>query len=438
MPDSSRQPKRSAVRLRGEDGQSLVILVAAMFVVIMIAAFAIDLSSWYQKHHQQQVAADAGALAAANCLANQSAGNGGGNTCTSASDTTDAGGVATSIADTNQANTATASFANTTQGAVSAVKNVTVTTSAPDSSFFSRLIGLSPTATAVAVASVYTNAKDCSTSGVGCLMFYAAANNCNSASITFQVGNSVNLNGGILTNGPINDSVGSGGNFGGYISDGSGTTCNTNTNFKNNATFAHSPTQQTIDYGSSTTPNWPINYAADFPACSGSGAAPTNCTSSAATNGVSGSPNYCTFASTSSLTTSADGVYCGIGTGAGVNPANPATWTGSVSGGTTGKVTMIGQNVSFQGGILTAYSNNLLAYATGTSATAFDGTGGNTTWTGDVFVPNGGATISGGNVGFTGFIQAQTINYTGGASTGDGPTYGGGTGNFSGTDSLTG
>lgn len=417
-----------------------------MFVVIMIAAFAIDLSSWYQKHHQQQVAADAAALAAANCLANQSSANTGGNTCTSPTDSTDAGGVATSIAGTNQANTATASYANTTQGATSAIKNVTVTTSAPDSTFFSRLLGLSPTATATAVASVYTNAKDCTTSGAGCLMFYAASNSCSTPAITFQTGNSMSLNGGILANGPIDDSKGNGGNFGGYISYGSGATCNTNTNLKNGTTFVHQPTQQIVDYGSSTTPNWPINYAADYPACSGSGSAPTNCTSSPTTNNpVVGTPNYCTYASlsvavSSPWTTTGNGVYCAVGTG---TPANPATWNGVVAGGTSGSVTMIGGTVLFQGGTLSPYANNLLAYAVssaGCSATtpAFNATGGNTAWTGDVFVPNGCAAMSGGNVTFTGFVQAQTILYLGGTSTGDGPTYTGGAGRFYGSDALSG
>lgn len=451
MPGTSQHPSRSRVgrqiSVHGQDGQSLVIVVGAMFVIMLIAAFAIDLSSWYQKHHQQQVAADAAALAAADCLANQSSTNAGGNTCTSASDTTDAGGVATSIAGTNQASTVTATYSNTTQGSVSAVQNVTVTTSAPDSTFFSRLIGLSPHATAVAVATVYTNAKDCSTAGAGCLMFYAAASNCNSASITFQVGNSINLSGGILTNGPIDDSKGNGGNFGGYISYGSGSTCNSNTSFKNNPTFTHNPAQQTVDYGSSATPNWPINYANYFPACSGTGNAPTNCTSSSSTNGVQGSPNYCTTAtaSTAALSTgTSNGVFCAIGTSS--TPGNPATWNGTINAGTSGKVTMIGGTVNFQGGTLSAYSNNLFAYVTSTTACsttagntgAFVAQGGSTSWTGDVFAPNGCALVTGGSVGFTGFIQSQTIMYDGGASTGDGPTYAGGSGAFQGSDALTG
>jgi lipopolysaccharide export system protein LptA len=83
-----------------------------------------------------------------------------------------------------------------------------------------------------------------------------------------------------------------------------------------------------------------------------------------------------------------------------------------------------------------AYSNSLLAYATGTSTQAFDGTGGNTTWSGDVFAPRGGATISGGNVTFTGFVQAQNITYKGGNSTGNGPVYNG-NGTVSGSDTLT-
>ncbi len=77
---------------REESGQSLIIVAFAMVVVIGISAMAIDVASWYVKHHQAQVVADAAALAAANCLANPNKGPA--PQCTSGTDTTTATTVA--------------------------------------------------------------------------------------------------------------------------------------------------------------------------------------------------------------------------------------------------------------------------------------------------------------------------------------------------------
>jgi hypothetical protein len=84
--------------VREERGQSLIVVLLFMGVIFAIAALAIDVSSWDVKKHQAQVAADAVALAVANCLAN---GGTTGDTCTSASDTTDADAVAVAYAQKN-------------------------------------------------------------------------------------------------------------------------------------------------------------------------------------------------------------------------------------------------------------------------------------------------------------------------------------------------
>ena len=55
--------------IRDESGQSLVVVVSAMSVLVGVAAFGLDAASWMVKHHQAQVAADAAAMAAAHCLA---------------------------------------------------------------------------------------------------------------------------------------------------------------------------------------------------------------------------------------------------------------------------------------------------------------------------------------------------------------------------------
>ena len=80
-------------RLRCEQsGQSLIIVALAMTAMLGMAAIGIDVSTWYQKHHQAQVVADAAALAAANCLAHPNTGPS--PQCSSSTDTTDATTVA--------------------------------------------------------------------------------------------------------------------------------------------------------------------------------------------------------------------------------------------------------------------------------------------------------------------------------------------------------
>lgn len=81
-----------------EDGQSLIVVVIAMFAILALAAYAIDVASWYAKHHQAQVSADAAALGAANCMAQAGLKS---SQCSSQTDTTDAAKVATTLAADN-------------------------------------------------------------------------------------------------------------------------------------------------------------------------------------------------------------------------------------------------------------------------------------------------------------------------------------------------
>lgn len=441
-PTSRPSRSRDTARPRGEEGQSLVIVVASMFVIIVIAAFAIDIATWYQKHHQAQVSADAAALAAANCLSRESSLNTSTNTCTSPTDTASASAVATTMAQRNSVPVQSVSFGTNSSGNVN---SVTITTATSSSSLFARIVGITSTnISARSVAAVNWKFTDCSASGPGCLMFYAAANTCSSSSpaISIQVGQSDTFSGGILTNGNIDDSYGNGGTFTGPVTYGAGSACSTTTgttNFK--GTLSGGSTQQTTNFGTSSSPNWLINYATQFPACGATGT--YACTGPAA--GSANTPSYCTYASTSanwSPATVASGVYCAVGSG---TPSNPATWNGSISltsnnGSSTSPIpiTLIGGNVSLGSNSWYQPSmNNLVAYATGTSSSAFSATGGNLNFTGDVFVPNGGASITGGNVNFTGFVQAQTIVDDGGNQTGAGPAYSGGPTLIPGTDSLS-
>lgn len=132
-----------------EQGQALVLTVLAMTVLLIMCAASIDLSTWYQKHHQAQVSADAAALAAASCLAHSNTGqtNPTAVNCTSTTDTTDAKSVADSISGTNLPNVNDQVTIDTTKGTVTVVAN------AQPSVDFAGIVSLHPTVSARSVAS---------------------------------------------------------------------------------------------------------------------------------------------------------------------------------------------------------------------------------------------------------------------------------------------
>ncbi len=142
----------------------------AMVVVLMLTAFAIDLSSWYQQHHQAQIATDSAALAAANCLADGKTTTGtNGINCTSATDTTDAISVANQIATTNLPSSTDQVTVNTTS------HTVTVTASSQPAVDFAGIAGVRPTVTARSVASyvaatsnysIFVGDPSCTSSGL--------------------------------------------------------------------------------------------------------------------------------------------------------------------------------------------------------------------------------------------------------------------------------
>lgn len=75
--------------VRDESGQSLLVIVISMSLIVGLAAFAIDAANWFVARHQAQVSADAAVLAGANCMAD-------GGTATMGSGSTNCLGIATS------------------------------------------------------------------------------------------------------------------------------------------------------------------------------------------------------------------------------------------------------------------------------------------------------------------------------------------------------
>jgi hypothetical protein len=267
---------RRHVRLGAQEGQSLIIVVTAMFVVIAFAAFAIDVSTWYQKHHQVQVAADAAALAAANCMTN-------GGSCNFS--TSAAASTATSIAAANQVGLTSASQVtiNTT------ANNVTVTTAAVAPVTFAGRFGLHPSVSAVAVASWQaSNAK---------LSLFAANATCGSGlGLDFLANGGGNQDiSGIFSNGQFN--INSNSNHpvdGAFADDHSGSGCSGNTTSVKDGTIS--------DAGTNAVP-YPMTYAQP------TGAACTYSASYFTTSTTIGTGGNATTVPTTNLITS-PGVYC--------------------------------------------------------------------------------------------------------------------------------
>jgi hypothetical protein len=182
------------VRLGAQEGQSLIIVVAAMFVVLAFSAFAIDLAQWYQKHHQAQVSADAAALAAANCLAH--------GVCTNTTPAGDAAATAASLASSNHV---------PISGPVTITNNqvtVTTATSAPVS--FASVFGLAPATSAHAVAAYKTTysadasvfSQDCASPQTTPITTPCTVS-CSNYGVDVETSGNTNITGAIVSNGAM-------------------------------------------------------------------------------------------------------------------------------------------------------------------------------------------------------------------------------------------
>jgi Flp pilus assembly protein TadG len=370
------------INARDERGQSLVIVVLAMVVMVGMAAVAIDIASWYQKHHRAQVAADAAALAAAHCLASLNC------TTTNAAST-----VATSYASTNGVPISTDSVAFSST-------NITVTTQAPAPPLFAKVLGFNTvTATAKAVATWYTTFTSCgsvSSGGANCYAIFAYDHTCGSQLGVFNNGNTTSVTGGVHSNGSLNN-VGNGGasQFLGPNSYGGPNNCT--------ASGVTNPT-----FNSHIIP-YPVDYSGLSP-MPGNNATPPACTVN-----VTGSYTY----------TGGSGVYC--------DPNGTIT----VGAGTSvGGATFIAQNIllNANNASLVPYNwptNPLLLYQTAggwtgsgcssTSATLDIGTG-HTTFEGWAFAPCSTILFTSNNsIWNPAFLEGYDVSLQGNSFTGDGP-----------------
>jgi Flp pilus assembly protein TadG len=410
---------------RDERGAVMVIAIGIMVAMLGMAALAIDLGSLWQTRGQAQSAADAAVLAAVQDLP--------------ASPTT-AGTDAQSYVTKNIPG-ATATVTTPYGGSASEIK-VTVTKTAP--TFFAKALGISSeTISATAVAKVTPGVTSCATPGTGCYAMFAMDQSC--AGNPIFLGGGTHIIGGLTSNGSLN--VGGGGSTFGNTTYGNGSGCTVRPAgwASQNNTFTSGPTAK------APTLSWPVNFATDFPACVG-----------AACTGPSGTPSFCTQATTATSeylhtynpsNLVSNQIYCDVGTG---TAATPTTWNGAieVAGGPI-ESSFVGGTVKIDGGTtltacgystsgyavagcsaavpVPATTNYPLVYAVGTG-TSIDDSAGGTTFHGDMFAPNGTANIGGGT--WTTFVEAFDVSAAGGGFTGDGPSDTGTTTGPSGTNAL--
>jgi hypothetical protein len=437
---TARHHRTFSVRLGdGEHGQVLVLSALCMLVFLAMSALALDTASWYQKHHQAQVAADAAALAAANCMANIGVTS---PTFTDQCTTTqDAANVATTYAAQNGVTipTSDVSFAGT---------RVTVTTPNPAPSLFAEVFGIgSSTQTAQSTADYASPTKstcDASMENSGaCYFAFAMDQNCPDVGMTLENVGKVRVTGGIWSNSDLETINADSNSNWGNVYYGNRSLCSwIGASVSNGPVFSSGPTP------APPVTTWPRDYTkvlecgpGDAYQCTGPYGTPSYCTQAAPAFGLSGALP---------ITIANNQVYCAYGTSTQMN--DPMTWNGVIvatSGTTTTNDSFIGGEVVLTtSGSVTVNSDlstslgNLLVYANDTLIPSANvAASGSASLSGDIFAPNGGVTASNAGTGqYLSFLEgSQVVIDAQGKMTGEGPQTGtAGSTSIYGSDSLVG
>ncbi|MGH2860273.1 MAG: pilus assembly protein TadG-related protein [Solirubrobacteraceae bacterium] len=455
-----RVPLRQVLRtlLRDECGQSLIVIVSSMTVLLGMAGFGIDAATWMVKHHDTQVVADSAALAAAQCLANPNQTstmfvNGSQRTVPECISSADAGNAKKVAVDYAAANGLTISTSDVT--VANDVVTVAATTSSPG--IFARVFGMTTTTQSAHAGAGWTGGANTCTSpgGAGCDFMFAANSSCQSSSngISFVDSGGATIQGDIQSNSNLSV-VASGNNSFGTATYGPNTngTCKTSTTASGTYPWSTAPTQATTDYP------LPIDYTKDFPACGGSGEL-----ACIASGTLAGYPSFCTNAGSSITLIGSSGsgdnmisgnIYCASGSG---TKSDPSTWNGSITITTSDNSTVydydtfVAEKISFTGSgrdvlspcgySLSGYTasncasgvpapvtqNYPIFYATGSNSSALRLTvSGYQVFNGDAFAPNGTANLTmSGYQTLVMMIEANNISGTvSGIFKGDGPAAG--------------
>ncbi|MGH2843015.1 MAG: pilus assembly protein TadG-related protein, partial [Solirubrobacteraceae bacterium] len=186
-----------------EDGQSLVIIAISMLVLLGISAVAIDVASWYATRHHAQVAADAVALAGANCMAN-------GGTVTTGAGSTDCQTIASNYVGYNGFSASSIQFNQPSSG------DITVTITGNGSNSFTSALGIgSPSISARSVASWTGGSSSCTPGSDQCYLAFASGPR--SAVGVTSTSNNANINGGLWSNCSLNITGNKGGGVSGPV-----------------------------------------------------------------------------------------------------------------------------------------------------------------------------------------------------------------------------
>jgi Flp pilus assembly protein TadG len=401
--------RRLLQALPDDRGQAMFFTSVTVFVTLAMSAMAIDTASWYQKHHQSQVAADAASLAAANCLADGAPGR----TCTSTTDTTGAIGVAEQIAAANglpisasqvhfsgtkvsiDVSTTAAPILAQIAGIASAHESASADSSfAPGTTSYTTTVQTTPTTTVVTTTTPTTSTQTTTTPESGSpLALFAMDSNCSDNGVYMQ-GGSETVNGGVFSNSSLY--IDPGGSSYESLNFGTGSGCKVTTEGGGGTYNDGAATAAAVDLTS-----WPVPYntsADPLPTC-------TTTYNGSGTWDIGNQP------------ANTPQVFC--------YPGGAILLTGYQA---YSDDTYICGSFAIQGGGISLQAENyptnkLLIYATGTG-TAANPAYGAAVVKGDIETPNGSINLDSGSNAFTGLLEGLDVNFSGGGSTitGDGPT----------------
>jgi Flp pilus assembly protein TadG len=464
-----RKIARLTRRLRGDEHGTVLVIVAGCMVLFLSAgAYTIDLGSGRQAETKAQSAADASAEAAADAIEN-------GTSATTAADTIaqDNGIPSSQVLVTypyNGSSSEVKVVVNSSAGmtlagnhgvnslavsasAIAAVNTTVTTTTGTATNTYTSTTTIPTTQTVTSTSTGTVTSESCPSAGGKCMAIFAMGTSCGGDSSDGNdpvvIGGGVTISGGVWSNGSIN--LGGGGSTFGPLTYANGCSISPSSYQQNSSHFNNG-------YPTAASPQttWPLNYAADFPQCSGSGCTGPCANGDSSCASTEHTPSFCTKASNASswsvnsytpATLFSDQIYCAVGSGSKVKPNNPATWTGALTTEGAGSDTSyVAASITVEGGSTfsacgysvsgfnssgcsapapIATPNYPLFYAT--TGTVDESNGGGSTYTGDWFVPDGTISVDGGT-NFIGFLEAQVVDLSGGI-TGDGPiddgsTYG--------------
>ena len=326
-------------RRSAEENGTVILLVAAMLTgILAFGAYTIDIGSGRQAQTKAQSTADAAATAAAAAVAGGASTAAASNTATTVAQQN--GAAAANIAVTYIASGATGqpAFQVRIRGdAATSVGNESGRSAIPVSASATAAVKVTTTTTAQTITNTTTDTttnSSCASAGSNCLAIFAAQTGCSNTGVT--LGGGTTVAGGVWSNSSLN--IGGGGSSFQALTYGTGCSVTPAAGIDPGQNYQGNTFHNGLPQAQTPLADFPINYLADFPTCSGTGCtgvcATNNNTSAAGTVSSCATslktPSFCTQASTKSswsvdtytapYTLITGQVYCAVGSG---TPGNP-------------------------------------------------------------------------------------------------------------------